>query len=99
MWNDTGAPRARGYEAPPCRRPAWRPPAHPDARVALHTENDGGASESWPAQERAAAEKVGGNVFYLAALQVHCCVKSSHRLIVEFGRQLLQGCLDLRKSL
>ncbi len=57
------------------------------------------SEESWLAQERAAAEKVGGNFFYPAALQVHCCVKSSHRLIVELARQFLQGCLDLRKSL
>ena len=57
------------------------------------------SEESWLAQERAAAEKVEGNFFYPAALQVHCCVKSSHRLIVELTRQFLQGCLDLRKSL
>ena len=91
----TGAPRREGMTrfaaamSPSCMAAASAPRTALAARVA----------ESWLAQERAAAEKVGGNFFYPAALQVHCCVKSSHRLIVELARKFLQGCLDLRKSL
>ena len=46
-------------------------------RTALAARVDGASEESWLAQERAAAEKVGGDVFYPAALRATAALRAA----------------------
>src|SRR5215204_307280 len=50
------------------------------------------------AQQAPVAQKVGCHVFHPPPVQVHCGVESSHGVVVELGRQLLQGRLYLREA-